>query len=202
METTIEQLEDMERMMKNYKADMVKVNEEEAKMYADGEIGIPLPIDPNGPQDYAEFPDPEAPEDFIDDPEPEAHTKIILEGSEENIEKVLDDFKNEGIECIEVPEPELVRAEPGTFLHWLACQNERVDFIGDLSRIYIRDITYNNVSYTNYEELCDNLENYDDLTEILKLAKIEFDDFQEEEETYRDEQHMLKLQEKKKHVGC
>lgn len=34
--------------------------------------------------------------------ENDTHTKIVLEGSEENIEKLIDDFKNEGIECIEV----------------------------------------------------------------------------------------------------
>ena len=99
------------------------------------------------------------------------------------------------------PEPESIRAEPGTFLHWLACQGNRDDFIGDLSRIYIGDIKYNNVSYTNYNELCDHLEKYDDLIEILMFAKIEFDDFQEEEATYRDEQYMLEAL-RTKHVGC
>lgn len=170
MEPTKEQLEDMERMMTAYKADMVKVEEEESKMYADGEIGIPLQIDPNGP------------DEFLDTPE--TTTEI---------------FSGDPIECPEPPQ-----AKPGTFLHWLACQNQRNDPIGDLARDYINDITYNNVGYRSYSGFSKHIDSIgacDGVLEALVYAKTEFDDFMEEEATYRDEQHLLELQ-KNKHVGC
>ena len=104
----------------------------------------------------------------------------------------------------ESPEPESPRAEPGTFLHWLACQNERKDPIGDLARDYINDITHNTVFYRNYSEFSNYLNAIwadDCVLDALLFAKIEFDDFEEEEATYRDEQFMLKVM-KEKHVGC
>lgn len=174
MEPTDEQLEKMEAMGAQYRQDMKAVEELEAEMFVNGKIEAPKIIDPNGPEELLDT--------------PETTTEI---------------FFGDPITC-PVEDPEQPLSEPGTFLHWLACQGHRNDPIGDLAMDYINDITYNDVKYMSYSGFYKRMEScgaYDGVIEALESAKTEFDDFQEEEAVYRDEQFMLKNM-KEKHVGC